>query len=55
MTGAEDVAITTSSFHVWRQMAPMSEVKYHRLLLKLGGEALSGESGFGICLGEGLA
>lgn len=26
----------------------MTEVKYHRLLLKLGGEALSSESGFGI-------
>ncbi len=26
----------------------MSELKYHRILLKLGGEALAGENGFGI-------
>ncbi len=26
----------------------MSELKYRRILLKLGGEALAGEGGFGI-------
>ncbi|HIQ11974.1 MAG TPA: UMP kinase, partial [Caldilineales bacterium] len=26
----------------------MSDIKYHRILLKLGGEALAGPNGFGI-------
>lgn len=33
---------------VWREIESMAELKYRRVLLKLGGEALAGEGGFGI-------